>query len=553
MKNDLVYLFSSFIDNPEFFFQGYCFVDADYIFGLEGAEKYHRITGKRIGSGEDGCYITANKEYENYIFGSDHSGFKKIFYYKNPITKNWVVSNSINLMVEHLSEHGIRVSPNYEQLVFMAAKGSFAQQLVSFNTIAAEIMLLPINTSLKIGKECLEINRNASEISLEKSYEELLYNFVEIWVSRFKTLLSNDKLFISQSITGGVDSRAVFALSHLARQEVKVYADYKLICTLTRGDPIDIDIAQKICSHYDYELNNKDNHTVNKKVKLTNLQKYEVWKDTSLGIYRPIYFPNKGINAFNITIGGGGGENHRPFYGKNIKASADDRFDLFIDRFCQNIDYNYLNNCEKDNLNNLLKQDMDMTIEHLSQQPENQHLDKLVIHYRHFRNRLHAGLFPQYRSAITPLSSKLLDCIANEENIDKLENSQILYDLINLVEGLLDFSFDRQDKEPTANNLKDLVKIKKDMKYVEGKSYIGNVDNTSFPQEKEQGGSNPLFYLNKDFEAACESSFVKSVWSEEFIESAQEIMTKALLAGRLTHATDGMEISTIISTAMINK
>ena len=61
MQNNATYLLSSFEENSDEFFQGYCFDKEDFIFGQSGADEYLKATGKDISFGEDGCYVLAKK------------------------------------------------------------------------------------------------------------------------------------------------------------------------------------------------------------------------------------------------------------------------------------------------------------------------------------------------------------------------------------------------------------------------------------------------------------------------------------------------------------
>ena len=148
------FLLSSFHNNSDFLFQGYCFVDCDYIFGQKGAERYISETGNRIEGGEDGCYVVAYRTGDEYRISCDYAGYKKILYYFDPMSRVWAVSNSLNVLISHLKRKGIIVTPNLSQLYFHAqVKEMFGQQLASFSTIANHIRLLPTCCNLIIGEK----------------------------------------------------------------------------------------------------------------------------------------------------------------------------------------------------------------------------------------------------------------------------------------------------------------------------------------------------------------------------------------------------------------
>ena len=541
MTNNTTYLFSSFIDNPSFFFQGYCFVGKDYVYGLEGASTYVKQSEKALKFGEDGCYILAEKKGENYVFGSDHSGYKKIFYYKDEISGDWVVSNSLNLMVVHLKENSIKVTPNFAQLMALSRSPTPTQQPTSFNTIVNEIKLLPLNTFLVIGKNTLSVEKHKNFNTSDMNYDELLIDFIETWSSRLATLFNNNSLIIEQALTGGVDSRSVFSLTQLAKKSLnnQITADHFLNCGLTRGDTRDIDVAKKISTHYDYPLNPKrDNYKG--RIKLNSLERYNEWKDVCLGTYAPIYFPSLLVSPLHTSIGGGGGENHRPFYADYLKSHD---YKQLISSVCKGI----TDPIFKMSINH----SMLATFAHLASINEISKDELLNAHYKNFRNRFHIGLFPQYRVTFTPLSSKLLDKLAAAGNMDKIRSSQILYDLMSLVEGLIDFAFDDVKKSPDKHQLKSLIKLSKSFDVELGDCYIDNTINDYANSLKSQiTVTSPLMCLKQDFDLACESQIVKTLWGEDYIKDAKAVMDIAIKSGKLPYAADGRSISVIVATGL---
>ena len=122
------FVFSSNKINPRSFFQGYCFIGSDYIFGNEGSKKLYEEKGIAINGGEDGCYVVAEEIANGFSFSSDFSGNKKIFYYWVP--GYWVVSNSIYLIIEQLKKNKFFLTANYSQLAAIGVStGSFYNQL----------------------------------------------------------------------------------------------------------------------------------------------------------------------------------------------------------------------------------------------------------------------------------------------------------------------------------------------------------------------------------------------------------------------------------------
>lgn len=541
MNVESTYLLSSFKKNPDMFFQGYCFNKEDLIIGQYGAEMYLRQKGKEISFGEDGCYVLAKKINGKYIIGSDFSGYKKVLYYYDEKTGNWAVSNSLILLTEHLSENSILFTPNVPMLLVSAERLPYTQQPLTFNTIINEIEILPINSLLIIGNDTFEIESVKDSISENKNYEEILSNFVNIWASRFKTLFLNKDIFIQQGLTGGLDSRSVFSLSNIAFRfnEKQNKAKYRLMCGLTKGDDKDIKAAKNIANKYGYELNKKDVSYYSPNFLCTE-DKYSIWKYLCLGLYQPIYFPNERPSYKKISVGGGGGENHRVSYGSNPQTR---NYNDFIRFLCRRL---------PDSTKSVdLAIDLYETLLFMNELDiYDGKIDPLILHYRHFRNRFHSGLFPQYSFSFTPLSSRYLANIATEKNSSRVDTSQILYDLINLTDDLIMEPYDDYKKMPSSEVLDKITKVSDDITIKSGSVFIGQ--DTMHQELSEKPSKQPLRLLRKDFKKACESEFVKSLWDETFISNAETKLNEALRLGKFKYPTDGSHVSLIIASSLFD-
>lgn len=529
------YLLSSFRENPDFLFDGYCFVDSDFIFGEGGYKKYIAEKGSRIIGGEDGCYVVAYRDNDEYLISNDYGGYKKILYYYDPIGKVWAVSNSLNILVKHLREFGINIVPNLSLLKFhSSAKGVASQQPVSFDTIARGIYLLPTCTTLKIINQKIQIENN---IRFEKNlnYSEVFSRFISIWIARFQTIFSEDSVFIRQALTGGVDSRAVFSLTSLARKELKnqELATHSFNCGKIRGDSKDLEVATEISDHYGYALNS-DTLKVRPSY-LNGMQTYERWKNLSLGVYFPIYFDARSIDPMLINISGGGGEKYRPYY----RINAEDNFEKFSMRNASQIkDYSSQFEVNTNILNSM---------KYLTSK-SNQ--DPLQIHYAEFRNRLHSGFFPQFIVDISPLNSYLLAEIANDFP-KKINSSQLLYDLINLEGEALSFDFDKDNKKPTQLHISELTSFNKSHTLIsKGKCYFEDgliKDNRVLSNSYD---NSHLMYLEKDLNNAFSNDAIKSIWSKDFLNEVENRAEELFESKKLPHAIEGIPISCFIASSI---
>lgn len=542
MIDNRVFIFSNFDENPDFFFQGYCFIEHDYIYGFEGAKNYEVVKKNRIDFNEDGCYVLMRKSGCNYLFGADYSGYKKIFYYHNPYEKIWIVSNSINLIVELMKEKGLKYTPNCAQINAMVLNKNFNQQLTSFKTPVNEITLLPANTYLSINDSYFSINECENTLlSHFNNYEEIIHKYFEIWTSRYLTLVKNEEFIINQDLTGGIDSRAIFSLTHLANDKVlnKRPNNQKLISRVSRGDKIDYDIAKEITGFYNYNL---QSNIPNEDELLDVKESYDLWKHINLGSYHPIYFPVNNINPYIVKLNGAGGGNYSPYYSANAKNYSKHRFELYTGQFTKNFKYGFLGNEYK---NNILE-----SMQYISKQINNKSNEKLTLHYTKFRNRFHGGMIPQYTVCFTPLSSKYLDCVMAICSKDKIQSAQIMYDLINVTNELLLMPYDFVKKSPKSTNIENIFCLSRELNVKAGDIYISKLSQHIDENQLIDKNISCMEYIFKDFKLACQSEFVQEFWGSEFLYNTEKALVAAIKNNKFSHGRDGINVSAVITSGL---
>lgn len=518
------FLFASNINNPDKLFQGYCFIDSDYVFGDVGREKYFNVKGIDISGGEDGCYISALKVKEDFYFSSDFSGFKKIFYYWS--NKIWVVSNSIYLISQHLKKSNIPLQVNASQLASIGvSRDLFCNQLYSTNTFVEGIRLLPLNHTLKISKSGYSFIEIANDLSFD-SYELGLTNFIIIWISRFSSLLRNN-INIRADLTGGADSRTIFTL-------LKNAAEYTTNSTGTLGfrtghtptNTTDLEIATKVGLAYGYKVNNE-------KFPITNIytskESIDIWKVLCLGVYHPIYIPTFGAQPDVVSIGGASAGNSRVHYKEN---SPEALFNKHLSGLSPKwLSYNALTDCINE-FNDIKESKSDV--------------DPLIVHYRRYRNRMHAGRTPQYSTMFNPFASKFLENVAEKAGALRLSNAQINYDLMSaLLPGVLDIPFDLPSKEFNEIRQKNLTKISVPDLFCVGSVYIE--DDISYGKSDV---SESCIYelLNEEFQTSKRQPFVVDFFGKPFIDKANNTMLDAIKNKRFNpHPVDAQGISAIIA------
>lgn len=525
-SHGLTFLLSDCIPLPDRLFQGHAFVDSDYVFGQDGALNYEAYRGTPVGPGEDGCYVTMARENDKYTIGVDHNGSKKLFYYEQGV--RWCISNSLVLLTEHLGERGIPLTVNFPNLAAFKAPGTFASQQATTTTIFNEIKLLPTSWTLSVTNEGLQIHKRwPAKATAVTSYRRALDDFITTWISRLRTLLRDERTWLNVDLSGGVDSRTMFALVAAARTEERdqrAQGQVYLRSSTAPGQVDDWNAATEIADHYKWELNGS---MVGRPAlpRLTSEERYIGWRDLSLGVYSSIYFPDRRANSMVIDLHGGGGR-HRPSY---PACAMEGQL-----RSIRDIHPEYLSQAWK-------RQVISET-EILTQSwPWARPLDS---HYHEFRNRFHAGLNPQYRTVFAPLGSWLVDSMSSHPA--KVSTGQIVFDVMeSLIPGLKDFAYSTIDRRPSAENLANMTLSTGVEKSVPGE--IFGMEEPSHVDPRRDPGAH-IELMAKELES-IESDLVSEFLGEEIVENSHAAMTDALNAGRFAHAGGGKDVSRVLATA----
>ncbi len=520
------FLFASNIDNPKVFFQGYCFVDTDYIFGDKGREKFHQQTGLSIKGGEDGCYVTVQSTGNTYSFSSDFYGYKKLFYYWTPDI--WVVSNSIFLICEHLKKSNIFIRANYSQLSTVGIHRSlFFNQIYCTNTIVENIKLLPVGFELDISKFSYMIKKIENKFEID-SYKQGLSSFISVWTARLAGLIKYG-IDIQSDLTGGIDSRTVFTVLKKATEMLEEDAKSPVLRSGATNDNKDLTIATMIAENYGFPINKRNLSISNK---FSGEESFFSWKSLCLGVYHPIYFPSYGPQPSLVALAGGGAENHRLFY-KYEDAEA------FIRANAARI--------EPDWLSNNFEAEMHSEMQRMSSTGSK--VDLMTRHYREYRNRMHAGRSPQYVSSFNPLASKILDETAEFAGLERLKAGQVSFDIMaSLLPSIFDIPFDSPSKALNELRRSNLTIIREwEVKNI-GRVFINTIIDDSIPDKT----ANAFELLNDDFQSALDRPFVKNFFGKEFIVETNSLMIEAKNNRRFSHAIDGQAISAVIAAAMFD-
>ncbi|WP_114558764.1 hypothetical protein [Desertihabitans aurantiacus] len=522
----LTFLFSSFQPPPRRFFQGFAFVDEHYIAGQEGALAFEAQIGAPMRPGEDGCYVVATETESGYRIGVDHVGLQKMFYYDNGDV--WCVSNSVAMIAEHLTAHGVRVSANLPQLTSHKMPHTFAMQLSSTRTAFNEIRLAPLHCAVEIVDGHLRLVR-IPRLPAAPDYTEGLRRFVSTWARRVQTMLSSERVWFDVDLSGGVDSRTVFAFVRAAQNQNPsddIMRRINLRSSRSEHLAEDLAAASTVAEAFEMPINGPQPDRP-KPPALTGWERYEAWRRIHLGVYMPVYFPVHAPNPWHIHFHGGGGETHRRFY------AADDPATMLA----RQKDYH-----RPKYLFEAWKQEVLGCVAEL--QPHEPHLNPMVLHYREFRNRFHVGLNSQYRVVCSPLNSRLLEVVTRSNS--NIDSKQILYDVMeSLVPGLNRMPYDVASKSPSVDELTAMTVVDGALDGP-GKGRVFASEETS--AVARHSTAKPISLMAEAFEAA-DRPLVVEFMGEARMSTARGVMQDAVSRGRFTRAADANDISLALAVA----
>jgi len=437
---------------PDELLSGYFFHGADFVLGKAGYAAF-RAAGGPAPLAEDGCYIHALREGDGYRFAADYCGYRKIFYIHSP--GFWAVSNSLWQIARAMRAAGLEPRPDPVELAAMEAEGTliptgrgmFFSQLTTFRTVIEGVRLLPRDSALRIGPG------GATELPLPprptgQDYAATLARALGLWSARIAGLVQAGWQ-LSADLTGGIDSRTVLALLMAGSGGQALFPRSNLN---DRGRA-DLRVAQDLCRHLGLAHNAP---LPQRPPALPAPEAFAAWRDLCLGAYHPIYFPRHRLTPGIAHFGGGGGGNQRSVYDRSVWARL--RRLGRPDRFVAARMANLRPAAQRAPYGAALHATLARIA---STAPAG--MDPLLLHYREFRNRFHAGRTPQYQLSINPLASALLDDCAALAGPARIETAQMFYDMLeSLHPGLVERPFDKRHKAIGAARRAALTRVTPD-------------------------------------------------------------------------------------------
>lgn len=294
---------------PKEQFEGYAFVGTDYVHGPAGMTAYRARTGRTVGPGEDGCYVVARRAGRlfgrRFEVGTDASGLGRLFLYRSG--DDWALGSSYSGLVEHLRTEGMTLTPRLGRLRPFALRQTLTMQLSIFQTPFDEIRLLPVGTVVVIRGSVLSLERAPELQPLE--YEAALQEYLDVWRGRTRALLADPRVTFTADLSGGVDSRTVFAFlleSGLFRTDSDRFWLHSGV-----NQKEDLAVAKGIAEAHGLTVNGPKPPT---RTLVSGSRAYRHWRENSLGVYTPVYMSSTFQNPFEVHAHGGGGGTIKQYY-----------------------------------------------------------------------------------------------------------------------------------------------------------------------------------------------------------------------------------------------
>lgn len=526
----MTFLASTYNPPEDGFFQGYCFAGSDLIFGTTGAKYYQALTGKTVAPALDGCYVTVRRGGDAYVFDVDFAGYKILYYYHDGHT--WVVSNSFAQVVDFLRQQKLNIRPNYAHLAAIGGRGMALGQLFSLETLAQGIRVVPRTHSLVITPHRAVLKRRFDPPAAQFDYEEALSDYLNTWVSRFETLMVSEETDFTVDLTGGVDSRANFALVQAARRRLaQAGKPPRLRCGSSPGNRTDLEIAKLVAGNFGLEMNE---NRPSRGIKLHGDDSYKLYRDLAMGVYYPFYRPESVPTPANITIGGGGGGIHRKTYELIIKSSDPE---VFFQQFARNL--------RRPEYEEEFIQDGRAFLNTAVQEGE----DPLRVLLRDGRVRYHSGRTPRTDVAFTPLHSVAAEGTQLLAGADRIEEGQFNYDIMySLQQELVTMPYDTDSKYPTHDVLSRLTKVAINKESNPGKVW-GPTAHLISGSNGDQ--SRPLEAYKAAFDNAINNPFVMKFWGKKTLTTARDSMRQLYEGKSIGNAANGVAISAVLSADLI--
>lgn len=522
------FLVSSLTPLESNFFQGYCFVGSDLVFGDAGRKEFSAATGTVIRSGLDGKYVSIRKDGDAVRFDTDYSGYNALYYFHDGTI--WVVSNSFAQVVDFLRSNGLPIRPNYPHLFHLGAIGLGAGQLFSFETSVHGVRLLPRDHALLMAPHRPILERIPLPLAMD--YGDALSDHLHTWVSRVETYMTSDSSDLSIDLSGGLDSRTNFGLAVAARRRLAGGGAQPIISSgKSEAHQTDYAVAETLTNHYGFELNGQPAQV---RYRLSGEEAFYTWRNLSMGVYSPLYVPTMGPSPSFTSLIGSGGENHRALYETHGSNATTPKF---VGAYAQRLGRSeYAEQFIKDAYDAL------STVTPFGGHP-------MRAHYRAFRSRYHGGRQPRFYSVFTPLDCRSADVVMNVADTARVEEGQFNYDVMHVLDPeLLQMPFDTPEKAPTSAIRARLAEVALPQAPNPGRIWSGP---TATRERVDTSRVKTYELFKQAFDQALDNTFVTDFWGQDYIKEATELMSTYVSGESIGNAANGRIITAVLSADLV--
>lgn len=268
-----------------------------------------------------GTYVHVRKTLNNIEIYQDFNGSYGLFVFRKD--NYFAISNSFTYLVEYLKDdYKLTLNKDFAASFFVSGLCSF----IYSQTLVNEIEMMPRHYKLKIDLDTKtlvydEIDYMEATLSIDSQEGiDTLDQWHENWVEFIRYLKSNTD-YISVDLSGGFDSRIVFALvlsSNIDLNRIKVNSR-----TDNNGPhKEDYEIASSIAQSFGFNLNNNLHESVENFSQLSTIVNLSFY--AKLGFHRQMYFKtNYPVNP-SYKLNGSGGEAIRSYWNYSPEKFIED-------------------------------------------------------------------------------------------------------------------------------------------------------------------------------------------------------------------------------------
>lgn len=404
---------------------GFAWDGTDFVNGSEGLAAFETARRRALAPGADGVHILCRPTRDGAAMSADSAGYRHLFHWSDG--RRWAVGEALIDLVAHLRSHGVDLEENRAQIGAFLSRKQLFQQLTTRETPVAGIDVLLPSERIEIDGDGLSVRQ--IDRSGATGYESALRAFLETWLGRIETLLTEPELRLFFHLSGGVDSRAAAAFLVWLRRN-RDLPDRATLHSLTDArHAADLAVARTVAAAAGLGLNGLEPRP---RSLLGEEGSLRLWRTQSAGAYSPVRLMG-GISDprdLHFTGHGGGG------YKANLAATEVDRAIAGMERA-----YSYFGKGDKAAWRRALEE----TLTALT--PERG--EAWTRLQRVSRARFHGGQAASYKRQVALFDSRLAADAADARPPASRRGTQFHFDILaNLAPDLLDLPFDSAKKAP---------------------------------------------------------------------------------------------------------